>query len=264
MEVWNNEYYSSKILAMIKKIDENNKKSFNSHFQNLIYTEENITRLLNLEDIVDICNSLYKGKVNGGSKKDLEGFLLGNKNIHSKESNKLILFFNKTIKNFSMIFDYKTLKSSLFTKRTHFISLFFAIAFLINEYYILNSKGTLSKKLTELINNQPENYKNTVLGGIKQKAAREVRVRVLKKIIIKHSNKLDNLRFFDKKTKQTLWKKDHVCKLCNKNIKNYKDAAVDHIIPWGKGGKTEINNAQLTHSKCNSKKSDRWEEYIAY
>lgn len=32
---------------------------------------------------------------------------------------------------------------------------------------------------------------------------------------------------------------------------------LDHIIPHSKGGKTELQNAQITHKSCNAQKSKK-------
>jgi 5-methylcytosine-specific restriction endonuclease McrA len=39
-----------------------------------------------------------------------------------------------------------------------------------------------------------------------------------------------------------------------------EDAEVDHIIPFSKGGKTELSNGQITHRYCNRAKNNRTEE----
>lgn len=58
------------------------------------------------------------------------------------------------------------------------------------------------------------------------------------------------------------------CALCNKLYKDGKiseeatffydtELEMDHIIPWSKGGKTELSNAQLLCKPCNIKKSNK-------
>jgi len=63
-------------------------------------------------------------------------------------------------------------------------------------------------------------------------------------------------RNFAYKIKEELFAKDKKCKLCNQNIMMIEDSEVDHIIPFSKGGKTEIKNAQITHRYCNRKKNN--------
>lgn len=77
-------------------------------------------------------------------------------------------------------------------------------------------------------------------------------------------NKNADKRCFELKDKIHLWyeieKRHHrkgvKCALCNNEILNFNDCEVDHIIPWSKGGKTELENAQLVHSYCNKVKQN--------
>ena len=54
------------------------------------------------------------------------------------------------------------------------------------------------------------------------------------------------------------------CEICGNIILNIDDCEIDHIIPFAKGGKTELSNAQIVHRFCNREKSDAandtWED----
>lgn len=259
MEVWNNDYYDTNILKMAKEIYEENK----GFYVEVIYTEENVARKLPLDDIIDLCHCLKKNSIEGGSKKELESFLTLNKLISKNDSSAIKSKFRKVIYNLQEIFSKQDLESSAFSKRTHFIGLFLTIGVLIPEYFILTNPQELKNALLEFIENQPEDYKESVLGAIRQKNARETRVKFIKEIILKYSKKLDTKRLFDKELKQKFWRKyDHKCQICKKEIKDYNDAAIDHIEPWAKGGKTIESNAQLSHSKCNQSKKDKFEPFV--
>ncbi len=279
MESWNNEYYKTEILGMIRDIYENicgfpHKRDYrdydDSDYEKLkssyfatIYADENIKRMLPLDDIVDLSNCVLRKSVESGSKKELESFLRLNKNISAKESSLIKSRFRKTLNNFTEIFSKQELNESTFSKRTHFISLFLAISLLIPKYYILRDLGGLKKDLVDFIENQPEKYKESVLGGIRQKAMRQERVRFFQEIIVRHAIELDDRRYFDENLKKELWAKQvRKCAICGKQIEYSKDAAVDHMIPWAKGGKTEQSNAQLAHKKCNQTKRDKVEEFV--
>lgn len=69
--------------------------------------------------------------------------------------------------------------------------------------------------------------------------------------------KLDSKRNFTQKEKEELFNTSNVCAICGNIIDNIKDANVDHIIPWSKGGKTTLENAQLTHEFCNKSKGNK-------
>ena len=66
----------------------------------------------------------------------------------------------------------------------------------------------------------------------------------------------DPRRSFNDKERIIAWnsKEKKTCGICNKNIDDYKDFDLDHIIPYEKGGKTELFNSQLTHKSCNRSK----------
>lgn len=69
-------------------------------------------------------------------------------------------------------------------------------------------------------------------------------------------------RFFKllpKEMKELYDKQQGKCGLCGTELK-LDDAAVDHIIPWAKGGRTVISNAQLAHTRCNSSKGARYQK----
>jgi 5-methylcytosine-specific restriction endonuclease McrA len=73
--------------------------------------------------------------------------------------------------------------------------------------------------------------------------------------IIKHSTKRDiNLRL-----RFLVMKRDNF-KCCICGASPAKDSTVelhiDHIVPWSKGGETELDNLQTLCSKCNLGKSD--------
>ena len=54
-----------------------------------------------------------------------------------------------------------------------------------------------------------------------------------------------------------------LCALCGQPIKKADDLSQDHIVPVSKGGKTEIENLQMTHKKCNNDRGnlsmEEWE-----
>lgn len=80
----------------------------------------------------------------------------------------------------------------------------------------------------------------------------EIWFKALKEIIDQDTT----ARAFDFRTKQLLFTQDPTCKLCEQQILHIDDAEVDHILPYSKGGKTVIENAQITHRFCNRNKSN--------
>ena len=66
----------------------------------------------------------------------------------------------------------------------------------------------------------------------------------------------DSQRTFSYEIKKRLYTQDSTCRICNQQIMMIEDSEVDHITPYSKGGKTVIENAQITHRFCNRSKSD--------
>lgn len=65
-----------------------------------------------------------------------------------------------------------------------------------------------------------------------------------------------NIRAFDNKTKRTVFEKQQGrCPICGMTYK-IEEMEADHIVPWSKGGHTDIDNCQLLCKKCNREKSN--------
>ena len=68
---------------------------------------------------------------------------------------------------------------------------------------------------------------------------------------------LDERRMFTEEQKIQIYHRDQgICKGCGKYVSEYNWHA-DHIIPWVKGGCTEVENGQVLCVKCNIKKGAR-------
>lgn len=61
-------------------------------------------------------------------------------------------------------------------------------------------------------------------------------------------------RLFDSVVKEQLFHPGYVCNYCGNQILSIDDCEIDHIIPYDRGGPTEIQNAQLLHKWCNRSK----------
>lgn len=60
-----------------------------------------------------------------------------------------------------------------------------------------------------------------------------------------------------KNKKKSLFFDGCKCGICGQTILNIEDCEVDHIVPYSKGGRTILENAQLVHSYCNKSKGNR-------
>ena len=63
-------------------------------------------------------------------------------------------------------------------------------------------------------------------------------------------------RTFSYQTKKELFDNNPTCSISGQRILSIDDCEVDHIIPFSKGGKTEISNAQLVLRYFNRAKNN--------
>ncbi len=67
----------------------------------------------------------------------------------------------------------------------------------------------------------------------------------------------DPKRNFDAAQRQVIYRRGNgICKICGKKCE-WNNWEADHILPWSKGGQTEIENGQVLCPTCNQKKSDQ-------
>lgn len=70
-------------------------------------------------------------------------------------------------------------------------------------------------------------------------------------------NPKQETRIFPYSIKKTLFYENPTCRICGQQILEIDDAETDHILPFSEGGKTTIDNAQITHRYCNRQKNNR-------
>ncbi len=66
----------------------------------------------------------------------------------------------------------------------------------------------------------------------------------------------DNQRSFTSDQRAALYRRDKgICQECHKKV-NEDSFEADHVIPWSRGGLTQLSNGQVLCSECNKKKLD--------
>jgi hypothetical protein len=66
-----------------------------------------------------------------------------------------------------------------------------------------------------------------------------------------------SLRTFSDSVRRTVYEKQAgVCPSCGGHFE-FSSMQADHVTPWSRGGKTDIDNCQMLCGPCNSRKSDR-------
>ena len=109
-----------------------------------------------------------------------------------------------------------------------------------------------------------EDYQDWIYAGTNASKRIHSRVNavmdILNKIILSNSSDTESRqRLFDSSLKSKLYYKGYVCKYCGNQILSIDDCEIDHIIPYDKGGPTELENAQLLHKWCNRSKGNKLE-----
>ena len=109
-----------------------------------------------------------------------------------------------------------------------------------------------------------ERYRETIVGRQREKEVRETRAEIIKNLIdpgIKRTDK-DPIRIFSEEQRDFLWSAaegERICAICGDEIESYDEYQPDHIDPHAQGGRTVIENGQLSHASCNQSKSDKLE-----
>jgi len=153
--------------------------------------------------------------------------------------------------------------------KNDFYSLFLAINGLLEEYLIPSEKySEIKKALEEFIVDvyrdvgsyefpTSKEYYENVIEHSTNKENRQKRINALRQVLIPFLIPKDSRRTFSEEERRIFWhlSKDKLCALCGKEV-TWNDYEIDHKIPHSKGGKTCLENAQITHKSCNSSKGD--------
>ncbi len=75
--------------------------------------------------------------------------------------------------------------------------------------------------------------------------------------VLTRKEKYLNIRKFTESQKRIVYEKQKgICKKCGEHFE-LNEMEADHITPWSKGGKTQIENCQVLCMECNRRKSDK-------
>lgn len=121
---------------------------------------------------------------------------------------------------------------------------------------VLNKADYIREAILELMaNNQA--FIDSILIQTSNKEVLKKRFKIwLEKLDEIIGNKSYQKRTFPFSVKQELFHRKPYCAISNQRILAIEDAEVDHIVPYSKGGKTEIENAQLVLRYFNRAKSN--------
>ena len=95
-------------------------------------------------------------------------------------------------------------------------------------------------------------YLTTVKEGTDTRKHRQDRARLLGEILTDDVlTPLSNRRLFTENQKRLLWyRSNRRCECCLENLA-FDDVQIDHVLPYSKGGATEVKNGQILCRHCN-------------
>src|SRR5206468_2090281 len=101
-------------------------------------------------------------------------------------------------------------------------------------------------------------YLLTVLQGTDEISQRKRRVEMLSGLLEPLFLRKDRIRAFSKEQRRILWNSAETPRCAEGGHPlTWDDFTVDHPDPWSKGGRTELNNADLMCRRHNSKKGNK-------
>ena len=105
-----------------------------------------------------------------------------------------------------------------------------------------------------------ERYRETIVGRQREKEVRQARRDLIDSLIRPGLQfvERDPVRLFSDEQKSYIWQvsKDNRCGICQNIVESWDDYEPDHKIAWANGGRTRLDNGQVSHRSCNRKKQD--------
>lgn len=262
-----NATYSGYFIKMVNKIAEED----DFWADNRIVTPSDIKRMIDAEFISELFIAMMHG-IQQKSLKDIDGFYLKYDRTFSDRTKWKRKFKSTEKKIMEILGD--DLSKSRWCRKPEFYSLFIAIYELSQTYYFPKEryediKNTLlvfaaqidyftlyDEKTSDDI--LVKDYVNNAAYHTTHKTTRIKRYERIRQLLITHLIARDKKRMFNEEERRIAWylSKEKKCAICSLSV-NPEDYQLDHTIPFSKGGKTELKNSQITHIKCNLKKSNK-------
>lgn len=241
-----------------------------------LLTEGQIERMKGTELFSELLMSFHQGGII--NKKTALDRAIGNEAINGNTLHRLVRELVATINATRRMFP--ELRNTRFRNTAEFYSLVMLIWEMRTTGYVLGDRkrnqlaerllrrlSTGVDELRELLRKAKAprggqrlyaDYLLTVQGDTDSAANRQRRREILSGLLLSLFDLKDDQRVFTHEQRRILWNSDDrkVCAICKKEIL-WSDVAIDHILAHTKGGKTSLENAQLTHARCNSKKGAR-------
>lgn len=246
--------------------------------QHKILTEAQISRMLDIELMCELMLSVNQGAVI--NKKAALDRVMASGAMTERQttvaSRRVFTAIKRTLAMFP------GLRSTRFIKLPDFYSLALAIATFEREHFILTDRkrNRLADDLLTAFSvgvdhvreqqrkargAEPEyepyrEYLVTVMEGSDKQENRQRRHDILASLLSSLFEKRDDRRGFTSEQRRILWNTsaERTCgdPECGR-VLTWEDFTIDHIRPWSKGGRSDLDNAALYCRPCNSRKGNR-------
>ena len=204
------------------------------------------------------------------TKKPLDRFVEENKEISDGYRRKLMKETEQKLQSPKNIF---STKDPFLTRHVFIQTYYILIRNLLSKYAVQNKeiRSFLEMFEKERLDDRKKddsdrevdfvNFALQVQQGIGNKGAIDDRDRILRKYYLKwHPDTLpkDVKRMFNLEERNLIWiLSGKTCQKCQRKLNDFEEMEADHIVPYSKGGKTTISNAQALCKSCNLEKSNK-------
>jgi len=261
-----NATYGGHLIALVNNIAD--KDDFWA--ENKIVTPNDIKRMIDAEFI----GELFLGMMEGIQQKSQSGidsfFQRYDQKFLDRESWRKE--FEATERKIEDIFNHDLVKTR-WRGKADFYSFFIAIYELSKVYYFPEERYDeinewLTKfasevdkhvKQSEKSSSNPlvDTYVENVEKRTTHKATRQKRYEIVRELLIPFLIAKDKRKDFNEEERRIAWaNSDKKCNICGKKV-DWEEYELDHKIPFSKGGKTSLENSQVTHKSCNAQKSNK-------
>lgn len=241
--------------------------------QQRILSQAQIDRMKGTELFAELLMSIHSG--GSINKKTSLDRAIGNDSVNGNTLHRLSREFVATVNLLKGMFP--SLRETRFHNTVEFYTLFMLVWEMSHDGFVLHDRGrnrvalALLKKLSTGVDQlrdelrkgsapkrtQPiyRDYLLTVQGDTDSSATRERRRGILKGLLGSLYERKDDKRTFSAEQRRIIWNSEeqHRCAKCRKSLA-WDDFTIDHVIPWIKGGRTCLTQAQLLCRSCNSRK----------
>jgi len=272
MEIRNARYINSTWIKAINRIIKAKKyKPLTKYVRQVKNMSGKVNRMLLEEFLLELMVSIKTGEIQDG-KGMLDQIIRNDSEVVSRKEEQIL---DKAMD--WLIDNMPNIRSTRLSNRSDFYTLFKVISDFVAKGYILDDKkaNTLAKevllgfyaKVDQLIDNPKlkvdesvASYHASITKATDRKQNRVDREKAIMSLL---SNVIilrrDSKRLFSETQRRILWngvRSDPLCPQCRSKL-TWDDITIDHIMPWSKGGKTELRNGQVLCRSCNSKKGDK-------